>query len=212
MADNSVKILYKEIQNILFKIIPERWESLYLYASVVQGKGEMYFYYFPKKRLLKSKPINCYEIAGKFGLSEEQYNIVLNNLYGKIKELNNVSTRKWTNITISIVNCLFTVEYNYNDLLHSAYTDEQRHIYWEYKYLHIPIETLSKENQNLVKYYIDEQNTNTSVYTEGIYIQNKSDKEQVDEITKEINNANIIKQMNNNTESSKEIRNQILKY
>ena len=48
----STKI-YKEIQNILFSLIPEKWESLYLYASVIKGRGEMYFYYFPKKTILK---------------------------------------------------------------------------------------------------------------------------------------------------------------
>ena len=129
MPKKEVQKIYQEIQNILFSLIPEKWESIYLYASVIKGRGEMYFYYFPKKTILKAKPINCYEVAQKYGIDEEQYNILLSRLYEKIKELNNLSVRKWTNITISVVNCLFTVEYNFNDLTHSLYTDEQRHIY-----------------------------------------------------------------------------------
>ena len=169
MPKGEVQKIYKEIQNILFSLIPEKWESLYLYASVIKGRGEMYFYYFPKKTILKTKPINCYEVAQKFGIDEEQYNIYLSKLYEKIKELNIMSARKWTNLTISIVNCLFTVEYHFNDLIHSLYTDEQRHIYWEYKYLHTPIESMSRQNQILVRYY-DEKEEKPLIYTEGIYI------------------------------------------
>lgn len=201
MPKKEVEILYKEIQNILFKIIPEKWKSLYLYASVINGKGEMYFYYFPKKTLLKPKPINCYEIALKFGINEEQYNIVLKELYNKIKMLNNISIRKWTNITISIVDCLFTIEYNYNDLIHSIYTDEQRHIYWKYKYLNIPIESMNKNDQNLIKYYVQEQNIKPSVYTERIYIENKK-----------VDSEKSNKQTNESEEKvENRVRNQILK-
>ena len=174
MPKNEAKKLYQEIQKILFRLIPEKWESLYLYASVINGRGEMFFYYFPKK-IFKAKPVSCYEVANKFGINENQYNMILSQLYEKIKLLNNLSARKWTNITISIVNCLFSVEYNYNDLIHSKYTDEQRHIYWEYKYLHTPIESMSKQNQNLVRYY-EEENIKPTIYTEGIYIEKNESK------------------------------------
>lgn len=174
MPKNEAKKLYQKIQKILFRLIPEKWESLYLYASVINGRGEMFFYYFPKK-IFKAKPVSCYEVANKFGINENQYNMILSQLYEKIKLLNNLSARKWTNITISIVNCLFSVEYNYNDLIHSKYTDEQRHIYWEYKYLHTPIESMSKQNQNLVRYY-EEENIKPTIYTEGIYIEKNESK------------------------------------
>ena len=195
MTEKRVKELYKEIQNILFKLIPEKWESLYLYASIVNNKGEMYFYYFPKKTILKANPVNCYEIASKFGINEEQYNEALKGLYNKIKELNYLAIKKWTNITISIANCLFTIEYNYTDLKNMRYTNEQRHICWKYRYLNTPIESLSKKEQELIKYYVQEQNINSYVYTEGIYI-NKSK-----ETVKKLNNQSL--------EKTNEIKNQI---
>ena len=60
------KLIYSEIQKKLFYIIPEKWESIFLYASIIdvprgRPKGEMYFYYFPKG-IIKKKPVNCYEI------------------------------------------------------------------------------------------------------------------------------------------------------
>ena len=59
------KILYSEIQKKLFYIIPEKWESIYLYASVIdvpgqKPVGEMYFYYLPKG-IIKKKYVNGYE-------------------------------------------------------------------------------------------------------------------------------------------------------
>ena len=56
------KVLYSEIQKKLFYIIPEKWESIFLYASIIdvprkRPTGEMYFYYFPKG-IIKTKPVN----------------------------------------------------------------------------------------------------------------------------------------------------------
>ena len=176
----------------------------------------MYFYYFPKKTLLKAKAINCYEVARKFGIDEEQYNILLSRLYEKIKELNNLAVRKWTNVTISIVNCLFTVEYNFNDLRHSLYTDEQRHIYWEYKYLHTPIESMNKKEQNLIKYY-QEESEKPFVYTEGIYINEttyfKFEKNRKLEFEKsKINKIEIGKKDRFDDNINLQVKNPILKY
>lgn len=72
-------------------MIPEKWDRIYLYASVYEhlGKletGEMFFYYFPKG-LLKRNPINTYEIPTKFHLEEEAYLKLTNQLYDAIKEL-----------------------------------------------------------------------------------------------------------------------------
>ena len=199
MPNKEVTEIYKQIQSVLFKLIPQKWESLYLYASVVKGRGEMYFYYFPKKAILKPKPISCYQIASKFGINEDQYNDALNELYRKIKILNIISMPKWTNLTISIVNCLFTIEYNYSDLDNSRYTDEQRHIYWEYRYLKRPLASMSKENQALVNKYLEEHNSKTSVYTEGIYIQSKQ-------------KGNWLKEAKEYNEEESQVRNMILKW
>ena len=78
---------------------------------------------------------------------------------------------------------MFTVEYNFNDLTRSLYTDEQRHIYWEYKYLHTPIDSMNKKEQNLIKYY-QEEGEKPLVYTEGIYINENNPNVQSEPIKK----------------------------
>ena len=205
MSKKEVEKLYKEIQSILFRLIPEKWESLYLYASVIAGRGEMFFYYFPQKTIFKPKAINCYEIANRFGINEDQYNIALKELYDKIKLLNNLSVKRWTNITISIVNCLFTIEYRFDNILNSRYTDEQRRIYWEYKYLRRPIGSYSKQDQEFIKNYKEETTIKPTVYTEGLYIE-KNEHAKIKETNKNISEIQKIKQ-----QEVKEVRNQILK-
>ncbi|MBR3697270.1 MAG: DUF600 family protein [Clostridia bacterium] len=34
------KVLYSEIQKKIFYIIPERWESIYLYTSIIDVSGD----------------------------------------------------------------------------------------------------------------------------------------------------------------------------
>ena len=99
--------IYARIQSSLVKLIPENWVNM------------------PKK-LIKAKPINCYEIPAKFGLNDELYNKGLSDLYNLIKMLHAYSVPKWTNINILMNEDFFVVEHNYNDLMHSRYTDEQR--------------------------------------------------------------------------------------
>ena len=88
---SKLRSLYVEIQNKLFYMIPEKWESIYLYASVIDGsekeyRGEMFFYYFPKG-ILKKNPVNVYEIPNRFNLKEEDYLKLADNLYYTIQEL-----------------------------------------------------------------------------------------------------------------------------
>ncbi len=165
MQKEVVKI-YKEIYTSILKLIPEKWEKVYLYASVLKNlKGEMYFYYFPKK-IIKSKPINCYEIPEKFEIDENTYNNKLKELYLLIKKIK--SKVEWTNVTISIDKKFFKIEYHFNDLRKSKYTDEERHIIWQYNYLNLSIDSLNKKEQKLVLNYKEESNINPVIITEEI--------------------------------------------
>lgn len=167
MQTNSRKV-FQEIYNSLNKLIPEKWEKICLYASFIENlKGEMYFYYFPKK-FIKAKPINCYEIAGKFGLDDNTYNEEISKLYKKIKKLKQCLRTPWSNVTIIVEKNLFTIEFHYENLRSSKYSDEQRHIIWCYKYLDIPIDSLGKKEQNLVKYYKGETNIKPTIFIEEL--------------------------------------------
>ena len=112
-----MKDKYEKIQKYLFSMIPEKWEEIYLYASINQkiGKkktGELYFYYLPKG-LLKKKPVNVYEIPQKFNVNEEEYIKLVGELYDCIKDLSNdfINTEQdlWNSLTISILEIISVI-------------------------------------------------------------------------------------------------------
>ena len=176
----DIKTAYEKIQKYLFYMIPERWDRIYLYASVIEHfdniqTGEMFFYYYPKS-ILKKNPINVYEVPNKFNLDEKDYLKLAEKLYQEIKTLRfyqiEIGEKPWSNIIISIENFKFSVEYNYEDLLSSELTNEDRHLIFRYKYLKVPISSYSKKDRKMIeKYLLEEEyhNKNINTYTEGIY-------------------------------------------
>ena len=142
----KIKEIYEKIQKMIFYMIPEKWDTLYLYSSFIDledGKntGELYFYYIPKG-ILKKKPINVYEIPNKFNLDENEYLKLVKILYDTIKQLReefrkSESGTLWSNITITIKNLKFKVEYNYDNLKDNDFNSYERHIIWRYQYLGI---------------------------------------------------------------------------
>ena len=86
-----MKDKYEKIQSCLFELIPEKWDEIYLFASVIDRAGdvqtgEMFFYYIPKIKILKKKPVNVYEVPKKFNINEDEYKTLLiqNKIYGHI--------------------------------------------------------------------------------------------------------------------------------
>ncbi len=175
----NMKDKYEKIQTCLFDLIPEKWEEIYLYASVIDGDegvqtGEMYFYYLPKG-LLKKKPVNVYEVPKKFNINETEYLKIVDVLYQTIKDLRQdfIDTEQdiWTNITISIAHCRFKVEFNYDKISQEEYASYIRHVIWRYKYLHLGGEL--KEEKKILKNYFERDidiKTKHEEYQTGMYL------------------------------------------
>ena len=185
MLNHTKKIreIYEDIQRRLFYMIPEKWDKLFLYSSVLDvpdkdGKtGELFFYYIPKG-IFKKKPVNVYEIPSKFNLDESQYLKLVQILYQKIKELRNEFRKSerneiWTNLTMSIQNLKFKVEYDYTDLNNTDFSSYERHVIWRYENLGITEEQVSKEDKEILKRYLLGARTlsRKEYYDTGIYIQ-----------------------------------------
>lgn len=180
LATPKMKQLYKEIQNKLFYMIPEKWDRIYLYASVVEGinhleTGEMFFYYFPKG-ILKKDPVNVYEVPNKFNIDDTKYFKLADELYGVIKQLRkeyiDINDKAWSNVTIAIENFKFIIEYDFDDLKNSPYSSYDRHILFRYKYLKTSINTYSKKERNIIMNYLDNMQyvkEDKDTYVEGIY-------------------------------------------
>lgn len=173
----NMKDKYEKIQEYLFSMIPEKWEEIYLYASVVTGvrnqqNGEMYFYYLPKG-ILKKKHINVYEIPKRFNINEEQYMKLVEKLYDCIKGLKQdfIDTEQelWNSLTISIANSKFKVEYNYGSLPLTEKESNERHIIWRYKYLGLGGDK-KEERRILDNYFSKKEKVKRNIYETGLYI------------------------------------------
>lgn len=216
----KIKERYEDIQKKLFYMIPEKWENLYLYASVIDNvdnkqSGELFFYYVPKS-FLKKNPVNVYEIPSKFNIDEDQYGKLVELLYDSIKELRkefeNSNQELWSNITILIKGTRFAIEYGYEDLNNDGLTSYERHIIWRYKYLGLSIDYANKEEKEVLKKYVIDKEMNgegkKEYYDAGIYI--KDIKNMVDFQNSEhdsTENAEYVVSRNNKTN-----KNQILKF
>ena len=178
----KIKEIYESIQKRIFYMIPEKWEKLYLYSSVIdtedgKTKGELFFYYVPKG-ILRKKTINGYEIPARFNLDENQYLKIVEKLYEDIKELRkefskaSMQGEMWSNLTISIQNLKFRIEYDYENLENSGFTSYERHVIWRVKYLGITPEQCTKEEKEIIKRYALGAKTlpKREIYETGIYI------------------------------------------
>ena len=179
----KIKEMYEDIQRRIFYMIPEKWDKMYLYASVtdlIDGHqtGELFFYYIPKG-IFKKNPVNVYEIPQKFNLDEKDYIKLVNILYKKIVELREEFKKielvqTWTNLTMTIQGTQFKVEYDYEDISKSKFSNYERHIIWRYNYLGIKEEQLNKKERKIIeRYELGEKVVRRRErYEEGIYIKN----------------------------------------
>lgn len=176
----KLRNIYSKLQKQLFYMIPEKWESIYLYASIEEKinkfeTGEMFFYYYPKG-IFKKNPVNVYEIPSKFNIDEDVYMKLVDKLYETIKlirqEYINAKEDLWSSLTISIENLQFKIEYEYNNIKNNRYSDYEKHIIWQYKYLKVALERFSKKDRKMLETYLQEEqfdNKEIKIYTENIY-------------------------------------------
>lgn len=175
---NQIKETYKEIQKRIFCAVPGKWDELYLYASIIDrlGKvqtGEMYFYFMPKG-IIKRKFINVYEVPSKYDIEESEYMKLVELIYDEIKllreEFAKSNQKMWSNVTISIKNNRFKIEYNYDNLFGGEKAYYNHHIYWRYKYLNI--KPHSKKEKRAIEEYLTNRKTTKKKdeqYDSGFY-------------------------------------------
>lgn len=157
----EIKRTYEEIQKKIFLMLPENWDKLCLYASVVEQPnqettGEMFFYYFPKG-ILRKKPVNVYEVPAKFGIDEKQYLDLAHELYRLIKKQRSLyienNEKAWSNVTILIEKQKLKIIYGYEDLVVGEFNGDEMRIIWHYKYLNEPYESFNKKQKEVIEKY-----------------------------------------------------------
>ena len=84
----------------------------------------------------------------------------------------------WSNITITIQNMKFRVEYDYEDLENCEFNSYERHIIWRYEYLGIGLEQVNKKDKEILNRYLLGAKTlsKKETYESGIYIRDVENK------------------------------------
>ena len=162
ICPKPLRMAHEEVQKKLFLMLPEKWEKLFLYASVIDHfnnlqTGEMFFYYYPKG-VLKKRPINVYEVPAKFNIDEKQYFMLADELYQAIKNLREEciknNEKAWTNVTISMEKLKYRAEFGFEDLNYDESAVNERHAIWAFKYLDTPYESFSKKEKEVIDNYL----------------------------------------------------------
>ncbi len=180
----SLREAHEEVQQKIFEMLPERWDRLYLYASVIDHfnrlqTGEMFFFYYPKG-VLRKRPVNVYEVPVRFNVDERQYFILADELYASIKKLRDECRenheKPWSNMTISIEKLKYRVEYGYEDLNTSEFSINDRHLIWGYKYLGTPYESLNKKERDVIDRYERSKKESIKIFELPLYTRNTAKK------------------------------------
>ena len=219
VIDSKIKNLYTEIQRQLFYMIPEKWNKVYLYSSIIERQnnletGELYFYYIPSG-ILKKNPVNVYEIPTKFSIDENEYLKLVDKLYLEIKRLQRTCVQlgeeKWNSIIISIADFKFNVEYIYENLGNSKFSSYEKHLIFRYVYLNYPITSFNKSEKEVIYRYLNEIKYNKPkkmTYSETMY---EMPFETI-EIGSKNSNIQFVKEDDERLiEENKDIKSQILK-
>lgn len=180
VIDPKIRRIYSQIQKQLFYMIPEKWNKVYLYSSILERQnnletGELYFYYVPNG-IFKKNPVNVYEISNRFSINEDVYLKLVDKLYSQIKKLQKVfienGEEKWHAVVISIADFKFNVEYFYDDLGNSRFTSYEKHLIFRHIYLDYPLTSFNKNEKNVIDRYLNEITYNKprkKIYSEVMY-------------------------------------------
>lgn len=177
ICPKPLKMAHEDVQKKIFLMLPEKWERLYLYASILDHfnnlqTGEMFFYYYPKG-VLKKRPVNVYEVPMKFNIDEKQYFTLADDLYEAIKRLReeciNNKEKPWTNITISMEKLKYKAEYGYDELSYDEESVAQRHVVWTFKYLNMPYGSFNRKEREVIDNYLKQERENTYTFEAPLY-------------------------------------------
>lgn len=177
ICPKPLKMAHDNVQKNIFLMLPEKWDRLYLYASVIDHfnnlqTGEMFFYYYPKG-VLKKRPINVYEVPMKFNIDEKQYFRLADDLYEAIKKLRieciNNKEKPWTNVTISMEKLKYKAEYGYEELSYDENVVNDRHAIWSYKYLDMPYNSFNRKEREAIDNYLKQEKEDTYIFEAPLY-------------------------------------------
>ncbi len=150
--------LYPLIAEHVLSMIPDdNWNEIYLYAEILDGSREVYFYFNTSEN---EAFIYSHDIPEKYCVNEKDYDKLLLELQIRFKELRQIfidnGQDPWTNLTLTLkYPGKLKIRYDYKDIMASTLTPTQRQMIFEFLYLGLLPE--NEKNKLFVENYIKSQ-------------------------------------------------------
>ncbi|ASS70223.1 antitoxin YezG family protein [Bacillus atrophaeus] len=155
METKKMEVLYQKIAEQINDMIPSEWSKVVLYAEILDGSREVYFFFQTPEN---DEYIYSHDIPEQFQVSKKIYTELLIDLQELFKQLHNEfkenNPEAWTNLTLNLEsNGTFSIDYDYEDVIESTLDEYQRQMIWEYNNLGIFPE--DEEDKEFVKDYLN---------------------------------------------------------
>jgi uncharacterized protein (TIGR01741 family) len=158
IMEQQMEQLYPLIAEHVIGMIPDdRWNEIYLYAEILDGSREVFFYFNTSEN---EDFIYSHDIPEKYSVSEKTYDNLLLELQTKFKGLRQIfidnDQEAWTNLTLTLkYPGKLKIHYDYEDIIASKVTPTQRQMIFEYRYLGLLPE--KEKNRQFVENYVNSQ-------------------------------------------------------
>ncbi|WP_241503613.1 immunity protein YezG family protein [Bacillus safensis] len=135
METKEMEILYKEIAEHIYEMIPVKWNTIWMYAEMLDDSASALFYFTVPN---KEEYYYSHNIPEEFQVSEDTYDSLLINLQRKLRRLREdyaeVHSDKWTTVTIKLTSLgEMSKNFGYEDVYSLGIDHIQRRAVWEYE-------------------------------------------------------------------------------
>lgn len=153
--EQQMNQIYPLIAEHIIGMIPDgKWNEIYLYAEIIEGSREVYFYFNPSDN---EDFIYSHDIPDKYSVSEETYDNLLLELQNKFNDLRQIfidnGQEPWTNLTFTLMYPgKMKIQYDYEDVINSPISPTRRQMIFEYN--HLGLLPANEKDRQFVEDYV----------------------------------------------------------
>ncbi|MEK5068611.1 antitoxin YezG family protein [Sporosarcina sp. FSL K6-1508] len=157
--EQQMNQMYPVIAEDILGMIPDgNWYEIYLYAEILDGSREVFFYFNTYEN---EDFIYSHDIPAKYNVSEKTYDSLLLELQTKFHDLRQIfidnDQEPWTNLTLILkYPGKIKINYDYEDVINSVISPTQRQMVFEYQ--HLGLLPQSEINRQFVRNYVNNKN------------------------------------------------------
>lgn|SRR5690625_52505 len=154
--EKQIDKMYPIIAEHVISMIPDgKWNEIYLYAELLEGSREVYFYFNTSEN---GNFIYSHDIPEEYNVNEKTYDDLLLELQSKINDLKEIFIKNdqeaWTNLTLSLkYPGKLNIDYSYEDILNSNISSTKRQMIFEY--VNIGLLPQGEKNREFVLNYVN---------------------------------------------------------